>query len=770
MMRYSEISRELSTDSLRYVELGEEYIYKNLREDSPRSDTHSNASSGCMAPPTYATSNHHQHLTQQEQQQQQLNLQQQQQPQPQHHRADYTNSMNNCGQQHSAGLRNSKRYSCGRNGSHDGAATISYMRPRKDSTRSTQSCQFDAEQLTQAIASKTMHVKSSRRKNSIGCLNSLSSSPGSPGCYYCVGTAPPPGKSQSLPARSSINNLDAVILNALRVPADELANQITLLDFPIFAAIQPDELTSCAWTKKDKHVVTPNIVAFTKRFNHTSFWTVQEILSGEQPKQRAEILTHFIKVSKKLHELNNLHSLFAIVSAMQSASIFRLKKTWACLSKKDRQAFERLSDIFSDQNNWENLRAYLESLRLPCIPYLGLFLTDLIYIDLAHPHKGGLEPEQRRNKMNNILRVIANYQQSNYTHIIPIEATQKYLTSIRYIEELQNIFEEDQYKKSLKLEPASPSGPSSSSCSSKESFNIDAITPALACLNLSPAKTIGSMRIANSSGTKFIPGHRKCRSLGTKFRSTSLPRNFYHKCQCSIMMIAPGIGTISNKRCRCSRIFGKITHSHNDSANYGNPTLMLGYGDEHYLHDYSVLSQQQARHLLDDSVLEQSSNMLSSGDATSNDSVEGALCHNSDLELIYAPTLDPENCVQGCVRRKTVQKEGRKPAVASWQRYWLQIWANSLVYFPPKSFKGSERSDFKREPCKVCPIEGWFAQVVDNTKHKNSFELYHRTLGTVYKFRTDSAQATQLWTASICKVAMQRSAPKPLPINLMSFE
>ncbi|XP_054737146.1 ras-specific guanine nucleotide-releasing factor RalGPS1 isoform X1 [Anastrepha obliqua] len=722
MMRYSEISRELSSDSLRYVELGDEYLYRNLREDSPRSDTQSNGSNGYMAPPTFISNNQHHHRTQQEQ-----STSQQQQ------RDNYTNSMSNCGQQHTAGLRNSKRYSCGRDSSHDGAATISYMRPRKDSTRSTQSCQFDAEQLTQAIASKTMHVKSSRRKNSIGCLNSLSSSPGSPGCYYCVGTAPPPGKSQSLPARSSMNNLDAVILNALRVPADELANQITLLDFPIFAAIQPDELTSCAWTKKDKHVVTPNIVAFTKRFNHTSFWTVQEILSGEQPKQRAEILTHFIKVSKKLHELNNLHSLFAIISAMQSASIFRLKKTWACLSKKDRQAFERLSDIFSDQNNWENLRAYLESLRLPCIPYLGLFLTDLIYIDLAHPHKGGLEPEQRRNKMNNILRVIANYQQSDYTHIQPIEATQKYLTSIRYIEELQNIFEEDQYKKSLKLEPASPSGPSSSSCSSKESFNVDAVTPALACLNLSPAKTIGSMRITNSSGNKFIPGHRKCRSLGTN-------------------------------------IFAKITHSHNESANYGNPSMVLGYGDEYHLNDHSVLSQQQARHLLDDSVLEHSSNMLSSGDATSNDSAEGVLCHNSDLELIYAPSHDLEHCVQGCVRRKTVQKEGRKPAVASWQRYWLQIWANSLVYFPPKSFKGSERSDFKREPCKVCPLEGWFAQVVDNTKHKNSFELYHRSLGTIYKFRTDSAQATQLWTASICKVAMQRSAPKPLPINLMSFE
>lgn len=223
---------------------------------------------------------------------------------------------------------------------------------------------------------------------------------------------------------------------------------------------------------------------------------------------------------------------------MQSASIYRLSKTWSCLTKKERATFDRLADIFNDKDNWSTLREYLESLKLPCIPYIGLFLTDLVYIDLAYPHKGkGLEPEQRTLKMNNILRVIANYQSSDYSAVAPLPHIQKYLQSVRYIEELQNIFEEDQYKQSLKLEPLpSANGhsmlppTSSGSGSSKESIGAvgpanGGVTPqkavdtiALESLNLSPAKSIGSMRSSSSvtAASKFIPGHRKCRSLGTK--------------------------------------------------------------------------------------------------------------------------------------------------------------------------------------------------------------------------------------------------------------
>lgn len=97
----------------------------------------------------------------------------------------------------------------------------------------------------------------------------------------------------------------------------------------------------------------------------------------------------------------------------------------------------------------------------------------------------------------------------------------------------------------------------------------------------------------------------------------------------------------------------------------------------------------KSRHLLDDSVLEDKV----SADTTSTGSSDGVIGFESDAELA-ADILG----FQGCLRRKTLMKHRRKPTVSSWQRYWVQIWANSLVYFAPKSFKGYVIC-FKRHCC-----------------------------------------------------------------------
>ena len=263
-----------------------------------------------------------------------------------------------------------------------------------------------------------------------------------------------------------------------------------------------------------------------------SFWTVQEILRHEDIKSRVDTMAHFIKVAKKLHELNNLHSEFAILCALQSAAVYRLSKTWNGLTKHTRQTFDKLLDLFSDRDNYTRLRDHMNSTALkhnPCIPYLGLYLTDLTMIDIAHPSTGGLESDHRRLKMNNVLRLVSELQQADYSHLVNIPSIQSYLSDIRYIDELQKFLEDDQFKLSERLEPNSP--PVSSS-SSKESVRVAKVGPGqhqhpdiLSGLNLSPAKRAAS---GGKGGHKpFVPGHRKSKSEGGNifFSTSSLSRS-----------------------------------------------------------------------------------------------------------------------------------------------------------------------------------------------------------------------------------------------------
>ena len=96
----------------------------------------------------------------------------------------------------------------------------------------------------------------------------------------------------------------------------------------------------------------------------------------------------------------------------------------------------------------------------------------------------------------------------------------------------------------------------------------------------------------------------------------------------------------------------------------------------------------------------------------------------------------------------TLIKDGRKPLVSSWQKYWLQLWGSSLVYFRPKPLgKNRDRRDFKSEPCKLATVEGWMVMLPEaatKSGDSSSFQLADPVMRNVYRFR-DSGCDRAAW-------------------------
>ncbi|XP_075792980.1 ras-specific guanine nucleotide-releasing factor RalGPS2 isoform X4 [Pelodiscus sinensis] len=452
-------------------------------------------------------------------------------------------------------------------------------------------------------------------------------------------------------------SFDAVVFDVLKVTPEEYAGQITLMDVPVFKAIQPEELSSCGWNKKEKYSSAPNAVAFTRRFNHVSFWVVREILHAQTLKIRAEVLSHYIKTAKKLYELNNLHALMAVVSGLQSAPIFRLTKTWALLSRKDKTTFEKLEYVMSKEDNYKRLRDYINSLKMtPCIPYLGIYLSDLTYIDSAYPSTGSiLESEQRSNLMNNILRIISDFQQSCEYDIPLLPHVQKYLNSVQYIEELQKFVEDDNYKLSLKIEPGTSTP---RSAASREDLVGSEVGASPQSTRKNAAAEGALLPPTPPSPRNLLPhGHRKCHSLGYN----------------------------------------------------------------------SAESEDLAVHLYPGAVT-----------------------------------------IQGVLRRKTLLKEGKKPTVASWTKYWAALCGTQLFYYAAKSLKATERKHFKSTPSKNVSVVGWMVMMADDPEHPDLFLLTDSEKGNSYKFQAGNRMNAMLWFKHLS--AACQSNRQQVPANLMTFE
>ncbi len=109
-----------------------------------------------------------------------------------------------------------------------------------------------------------------------------------------------------------------------------------------------------------------------------------EVLSRADLKERRDVIACFIAVALKAKALGAFNTTMELVAGLNNGAVQRLKKTWAELGKKDLQAFEELEAFVSPKKSFSQLREAKQrqlSENQPCVPYLGLYLSDLVMID-----------------------------------------------------------------------------------------------------------------------------------------------------------------------------------------------------------------------------------------------------------------------------------------------------------------------------------------------------------------------------------------------------
>lgn len=250
----------------------------------------------------------------------------------------------------------------------------------------------------------------------------------------------------------TLNGVRTIYMSAATIPsilqfqAHVIAYQITLIEATIFDAIPPHALLE--HSSKNPH---PRIVASTDFFNYITRCIEHSVLLPQEASSRAQLIHYWIKVASRCFDINNYQSLKAIISALNTPPVQRLKRTWAYIPKKSSAKLDALNDLMSEANNYGNYREHMgmvsttvvngKSVQLirdehyvrPTVPFLGTFIHDITYLLAAFKsssaHASHMKPEDEP-RIHEVLHTMQRFQTGpRYTPSLPaafLKSSQKH--------------------------------------------------------------------------------------------------------------------------------------------------------------------------------------------------------------------------------------------------------------------------------------------------------------------------------------------------------
>ncbi|XP_051575171.1 ral guanine nucleotide dissociation stimulator-like 2 isoform X2 [Myxocyprinus asiaticus] len=261
----------------------------------------------------------------------------------------------------------------------------------------------------------------------------------------------------------------------LGFPSSVIAEQLTRIETELFLKLVPHHCLGSLWSQRDKkgkEGACWSVRATIKQFNRLANAVTASCVwnTGLKSQQRARLLEKWISVAEACRTRKNFSSLYAILSALQSNPIHRLRKTWQDTDREALRRYEELSDIFSEKDNYSqsrellkeegtskfanhdtknNNRRFTGSCAQGTVPYLGIFLRDLTMLDTAV--KDRLENDyinfDKRRREFEVIAQIRLLQSSCKNSIFRTDGT-----FVQWYHSVPTLREEESYKLSNQIE------------------------------------------------------------------------------------------------------------------------------------------------------------------------------------------------------------------------------------------------------------------------------------------------------------------------------
>ncbi|KAG9321967.1 hypothetical protein KVV02_002850 [Mortierella alpina] len=234
----------------------------------------------------------------------------------------------------------------------------------------------------------------------------------------------------------------------------EFARQLTIMEATVYNKIRPVECLAKAWMSEDAEMAAKavNIKKMIETSNLYANWINELVLSEKELKKRVLVIRHLVMIAEKLKHLNNFSMLSATMAALSQSPIHRLKRTWEQVPTRTMTAFMDLQALMGVAKNWAEYREELHSVNPPCVPFVGMYLTDLVMIQDGNgdflKKSSHLVNFYKRVKTAEVIREIQQYQSVPYclTSVPEIQAfIRRGLDCTKSVADL--------YEMSLMLEP-----------------------------------------------------------------------------------------------------------------------------------------------------------------------------------------------------------------------------------------------------------------------------------------------------------------------------